>query len=292
MGVLQDKIAVITGGSRGFGLSIAESFVKEGACVIIASRSQDSVREALDRINLLGGEAVGSPCDVGERDQVNNLVDKTIRRFGRFDIWINNAGLSAPYGRTADISMDAFQQVVKTNILGVYFGSTAAIRHYLSRSESGNSGYGKLINILGRGANQRVPMQNAYAASKAWNRNFTLALAEEYKREDIGVFAYNPGLMYTDLMKNVDVIEGYEEDIKPLRFVMRLWANPTEVPAQKVVWLASDATNGRTGLNLKELGTINMFKGLINEGLRRLTGGSGPEWEFEINSIPPVTENR
>lgn len=290
MGALQDRIAVITGGSRGFGLSVAEAFVKEGACVAIASRSPESVHQALDHIDALGGEAIGSTCDVSEEDQVKDLADKTIQRFGRFDIWINNAGVSAPYGPTADIKIEEFQKVVNTNIMGVYYGSITALRHFSSQNRSNRSSQGKLINILGRGADKRVPMQNAYAASKAWNRSFTLALAEEYKKGNFGIYAYNPGLMYTDLMEKVDVIEGYEKDVKPLQLVMRLWANPAHVPAQKVVWLASSATDGRTGLAINELGLANIIKGLIKEGLRRATRKPAPDWDFEVNPIPSAIE--
>jgi glucose 1-dehydrogenase len=290
MGTLQNRIAVITGGSRGFGLSVAEAFVRESACVAVASRSSDSIRQATDHILKLGGEAIGFTCDVGDPDHVSALADKTIQHFGRFDIWINNAGISAPYGPTADNTIEAFRKVVDTNILGVYYGSITAVRHYLSQNASDRPFQGKLINILGRGANRRVPMQNAYAASKAWNRNFTLAMAEEYKKEKFGIYAYNPGLMYTDMMEEVDVIEGYEHKVRPLQLVMRLWAKPTHVPAKKMVWLASSATDGRTGLDMKELGTANMIKGLIREGLRRATRRSPSEWDFEVNSIPPAVE--
>lgn len=290
MSELEGKVAVVTGGTRGFGLAVAKAFVQAGACVVIASRSRDAIDEALGQIVQNEGEAKGHPCDVGVFDQVNALAEFTIHQYGRFDIWVNNAGISAPYGPTGDVSIEEFQKVLRTNIYGTYFGSWIAIHHFLNSENSLDRFPGKLINILGRGANQPVPMQNAYASSKTWIRNFTLALAKEYPESKFGIYAYNPGLMYTDLMSNVEVVKGYENKIKPLRAVMRLWANPPEIPAQKMVWLASSATDNRTGLELKELNLGRTLMGIFKEGIRWMTRQPPPNWEIEIDSIPPAKE--
>jgi glucose 1-dehydrogenase len=290
MRILDGKIAVVTGGTRGFGLAIAKAFAQEGACVVVASRSDEAINHALAQIVSNGNEAKGLTCDVGELDQVKALANFTIQHYGRFDLWVNNAGISAPYGPTGDIPIKEFQKVLQTNISGTYFGSWIALHHFLNTDNSKRPFPGKLINVLGRGANQPVPMQNAYASSKTWIRNFTLALAKEYQERKLGIYAYNPGLMYTDLMSEVEVINGYEEKIKPLRTVMRLWANPPELPAQKMVWLASSATDDRTGLELKELSLGQTIKGILQEGLRQITRQSAPNWEIEIDSIPPANE--
>jgi glucose 1-dehydrogenase len=279
--ILENKIAVVTGGTRGLGLAIAKAYAQAGASVVIASRSQQSVNHALEILHAQGAKASGITCDMGEREQVKALGEHAISTFGHFDIWVNNAGTAGPYGPTIHINPDKFVSVIKTNILGVYYGSITAMRHFLP-----NSG-GKLINLLGRGDRKPVPMQNAYTASKAWVRSFTQALSEEYKTSGVGIFAYNPGLMETDLMEKIEAVKGYEDRLKPLGVVMRMWANPPEVPAQKAVWLASSETDGRTGLVVNELNIARIIGGLVQEGIRRLSGQPAPESRFEVESVAP-----
>ncbi|HRE25384.1 MAG TPA: SDR family oxidoreductase, partial [Anaerolineales bacterium] len=194
MRTLENQVAVITGGSRGLGLAIAETYAREGAAVVIASRSARSVEAAVQSIRAQGGRATGLACDVGDLAQVEALAAHAVSAFGRLDIWVNNAGLSAPYGPTAHLPSDEFQRVIGTNIVGVYNGSVTALRHFVPQRR------GKLINLLGRGDNQPVPFQNAYASSKTWVRAFTTALAREYADCGVGVYAINPGLVTTEML--------------------------------------------------------------------------------------------
>ncbi len=279
--ILQGKTAVVTGGTRGFGLAIARAYARAGARIVVASRTPTSVDQALEILHKDGGEASGMACDVGEGEQVQALASFAVQAYGCFDIWINNAGIAGPYGPTVHIDPDAFITVMKTNIFGVYYGSIYAMRHFLPRHS------GKLINILGRGDKGPVPMQNAYASSKTWVRAFTLALAKEYKESGVGVFAYNPGLMQTDLMEKVVAVAGYEERLTPLTTVMEMWANPPEIPAERAVWLASSATDGRTGLEIKELDLIHILSGIVRQGLRRLSGRRKSDYHLQVRSIAP-----
>lgn len=292
MGLLDGKIAVITGGTRGFGYAVAQAYTREGARVVLASRSEEAVEQAVSDLTNAGAEATGIPCDVGDLDQVKALSEHAINSFGRYDIWVNNAGLSAPYGPTVDIPISEFERVVRTNILGVYYGSLIAMRFYLRNGHARPPFPGKLINVLGEGATRPVPMQSAYAASKSWIRNFTLALAKEDKNENVGVFALNPGLMETDLLRKVDVISGYQGRLTPLKTVMRMWGKLPEIPAQKAVWLASSETDGRTGLVIKELSFFHILTGALREGFRRLVGRPAADWEIEVNIISPESEPR
>ena len=175
MGNLDGKVAVITGGSRGLGLGIAQALAKAGASVVLASRSQKSVDEAVQLIRSAGGRAAGLAVDVANLEQMEALADFAIAQFGHFDIWVNNAGTSGPYGPTLGFTVQDFYQVVQTNVLGVYNGSRTALRHFTQQRS------GKLINVLGHGYNKPVPWQNAYGASKAWVRSFTSALARKPK---------------------------------------------------------------------------------------------------------------
>ena len=142
----------------------------------MSSRTAEAVAAAVAGLRAEGREASGVTCDVSDLAQVEALAEHAVRTFGRFDVWINNAGYAPPFGPTMHIAPSAFMAAVQTNIIGTYNGSLVALRTFLPE------GRGKLINILGRGSDGKpVDMQNGYAASKAWERSFTLGLAKEYK---------------------------------------------------------------------------------------------------------------
>jgi NAD(P)-dependent dehydrogenase (short-subunit alcohol dehydrogenase family) len=276
MGNLQDKVAVITGGTRGLGLAIAQAYAAEGAAVVVASRSAEAVDQAVRALAASGANARGQSADVGRLEEVEALAELALQAFGRIDIWVNNAGTAGPYGPTLEISPQAFNQVVQTNILGVYYGARVALKHFLPQRS------GKLINLLGHGFRNPVPYQNAYASSKAWVRSFTLALADETQGSGVGVFAFNPGMVLTDLLTNVEVVEGSQRRLERFPAVVRLLARPAEIPAQKAVWLASAATDGKTGLLVSLTSPLGMFARLLSAPLHR----SEAPVEIRIKTIP------
>lgn len=280
MNILEDKVAVITGGARGLGLGIARTYVAHGARVVIAGRNQTAIDRALGEF---GARAAGYACDVGELEQVEALGRFATDTFGKIDIWVNNAGASAPYGPTAEIPTGAFMSVVHTNIVGVYNGSVVALRSMVPRRT------GKVINLLGRGYNEPkgVKLQNAYAASKAWVASFTRALAEEYKDSGVEVFAFNPGLVDSDMVRHVEAVKGYEGRLKPLEMVLRLWSNPPEIPAEKALWLASSATDGKSGLVVDVLGKRQLLNGIMREGIRHLSRKPAPDTSLTIRIVEP-----
>ncbi len=283
MGILDGRVAVITGGTRGLGLGIARALAKAGAAVIVASRSQPAVDEAVRGINAEGGRAGGMPVDVAQLEQVEELARYAVRQFGRLDIWVNNAGVAGPYGPTLGTQPQDFYKVVNTNIFGVYHGSCVAMRHFTAPRSA------KLINILGQGYNKPVAWQNAYASSKAWVRSFTLSLAEETKDSGVGVFAFNPGLVLTELLTDVEVIAGSEARLKVFPTIVRMWAKPPEIPAKKVVWIASPATDGKTGMLINYMSTWGMLRGAMKEGLRVITKKPAPDLGMQVRPVPYYT---
>jgi len=281
MKILENKVAVITGGTRGLGLSIAQAYAAEGAAVVIAGRSQSTIDNALTRLQASGARAAGLACDVGDLKQVEALGTFAFDTFGGIDIWVNNAGLSAPYGPTAAIPSPAFMRVVNTNIIGVYNGSITALRYMLPQHS------GKLINLLGRSNQKGVKFQTAYSSSKIWVRNFTLSLAQEYKDQGLDILAFNPGLVDTDMLRHVEAVQGYEQRVKPLETVIRLWGNKPELPAQKALWLASSATDGKTGLVLSVITPQTMLAGFFREAIRRVLRRPAPDTSLDIHTIAP-----
>jgi NAD(P)-dependent dehydrogenase (short-subunit alcohol dehydrogenase family) len=281
MAVLEGKVAVVTGSTRGLGLAIAQAFAGAGAAVVVASRSPASVEAAVQQIRAAGGKVYGMAVDVGNLDQVKALAGFAIEKFGRLDIWVNNAGTAGPYGPTMGNDPQMFSRVIETNILGEYYGSRTAMAHFLKQ------GSGKLINMLGRGYEGPVPYQNAYASSKAWVRSFTMSLAKETKDSGVGVYAYNPGMVLTDLLTDVDVIAGSEPLLKNFPTVVRMWAKPPEIPAQKVVWIASSATDGRTGLLINIFSPLTALLGALKEGFRALTRRPANTPDIKLRTIEP-----
>ena len=281
---LKDKVAVITGGSRGLGLAIAQAYARAGAKIVIAARTQRTITNALDMLKTSGAQAAGMACDITDITQVQALADFAIQTFGRIDIWVNNAGISAPYGPTAHIPSQDFASVINTNITGTYNGSVVAMRHFVPQKS------GKLINLLGRGDTGSIKYQNAYSSSKGWVRNFTRTLAAEYKHSGVDVFGFNPGLVRTDMLGQVHAVSGFEKMVNPIRFVAALWGNDADVPARKALWLASDATNGKTGLMLTVLTPGFMLRRIVSTGLRWLLRAPLEMMDLNITSVKPAIE--
>jgi NAD(P)-dependent dehydrogenase (short-subunit alcohol dehydrogenase family) len=279
MGQLDGKVAVITGSSRGLGYAIAEAYAREGAAVVLSARSANQLRANVDVLTSKGWRAAGFPCDVGDLDSVRSLAANAVNTFGKIDIWVNNAGVSGIYGPTADNPVERVERVIRTNILGTYYGSITALEYFLPQRS------GKLINLLGRGDDKPVPMQNAYASSKAWIRSFTLALAQEYKDSGIGVFAFNPGLVDTDMLRKLESAPGYEAKLKPLSTVIQLWANDPDVPAEKALWLASPATDGKTGLAVSVLTRTLVIGGALRFLLRKITRRPQRDATLDITTV-------
>jgi glucose 1-dehydrogenase len=226
------------------------------------------VTAALSALRAEGLKASGIACDVGDAASVAALADHAEADFGPIDIWVNNAGLSAPYGPTAHLPLAALRALVDTNIVGTMNGSVEALRRFLPR------GRGKLVNLLGRGDTGSVPLQNAYSSSKVWVRNFTRALAKEYQDSGVGVLAFNPGLVRTQLLTEVDALRGWETKLRPLEVVTAIWGNEAEVPAARLLDLVSPKTDGRTGLVVKVL-SRGFMMGRLFAALGRLVSGRG-----------------
>jgi NAD(P)-dependent dehydrogenase (short-subunit alcohol dehydrogenase family) len=281
METLEKKVAIITGASRGLGLAIAQLYAREGAKVVLSARSVADIEQNATSIRKEGFDATAYSCDVVELHQVEDLARYAIRTYGGFDIWVNNAGVAGPYGATLNLTPDQFQSVLNTNIFGTYYGSITAMRHFLPRRS------GKLINVLGAGAKRPAPNQNAYGSTKAWIRVFTLALASEYKDSGVGIFAFQPGLMETDLLTEIVTFKEHEKRLRDfMPFLIRAGGKIPDVPAQKALWLASSATNGKTGLDVRVGSNISFMIGFLREGLRKLLHLPTRKIDVEIDLIP------
>jgi NAD(P)-dependent dehydrogenase (short-subunit alcohol dehydrogenase family) len=211
----------------------------QGATVVLASRSDGDVAAAVERLHSEGIEASGRRCDTGELADVEALRDEALSR-GTLDIWVNNAGASGVFGPTASTPVDDFTRVVRTNILGTFHGSRTALPVFLGQ------GHGDLVNVYGHGDQGPVALQNAYASSKRWVRQFTETLRLETKGTGVRVHGMNPGLVITDMLRHVTSQPGYEHRLGGLQIVVGLWGQSPDDAANPLLGLVtSDAAEFR-----------------------------------------------
>jgi short-subunit dehydrogenase len=165
-------VVVITGASSGIGRATAHAFARRGAAVVLAARRADMLHEAERECAALGGTAVAVPTDMTQEEQVLELGRRALERFGRIDVWFNNAGVGI-FGRFEDLPTDAWKRVIETNVFGYVHGAKVAMRQFREQ------GHGILIqnaSIVGRTAK---PDSTAYATSKFAVRGFSEALRME-----------------------------------------------------------------------------------------------------------------
>ncbi len=229
-----EQVVVITGAARGFGFALAQAFVRAGARVVLSDLHADAVARAVEALGP-GGQARGWPADVRSLDQVRALAQRTLQAWGRFDVWVNNAGLASPSGELVDMAPEDARRIWETNALGVFHGTKVALAHFLPRRQ------GTLVNIYGAGSFLR-PHSPAglYAASKAWITSFTRTLAKELRDSGVRIIGFHPGVMPTAMLTRVQVRgEGGRARLQRVAWVLRALGRPPEVPAQRLVDLVA-----------------------------------------------------
>ncbi|HEY0407463.1 MAG TPA: SDR family oxidoreductase [Pyrinomonadaceae bacterium] len=188
---LSAQTIVITGASSGIGLVTARMAAERGARLVVASRSEEAVKHLADEINEAGGEAVHVVADVGREEDVRRIAETARERFGGFDTWINNAGVSI-YGKILEIPTEDHRRLFETNFWGVVYGSTIAAEHLKRRG-------GALINVGSTLSDRAIPIQGMYSASKHAVKGFTDALRMELEAEGapVSVTLIKPGAINT-----------------------------------------------------------------------------------------------
>lgn len=196
---LSEQVIVITGASSGIGLTTARAAARAGARVVLGARNRRVLQAIVRDIEEEGGEALAVEVDVGDFDQVVQLGERAVARFGRIDTWVNNAGVSI-YATLMNTPLDEHRQVFETNYWGVVHGSTVAVRHL--RAEGG-----ALINVGSIVSDHSVPLQGAYSASKHAVKGFIEALRMEIEHEGlpISVTLVKPGSIATPFPEHARV---------------------------------------------------------------------------------------
>ncbi|KJS30571.1 MAG: hypothetical protein VR64_15230 [Desulfatitalea sp. BRH_c12] len=193
---LKNKVAIITGASKGIGKAIAMAFAREGAAVVIASRSMNLLTAIEKQVQADGGECLALPLDVRNPESVDAMVDKTIEKYGRLDILVNNAGISMACP-SENLSLKDWKNALETDLYGVFYGCQAAARVMIPQ------GSGSIINVTSIYGIVAAPARLAYCTSKAGANMLTKVLAAEWAAKKIRVNAIAPGYVRTELVDGV-----------------------------------------------------------------------------------------
>ncbi len=211
---LEGQIAIITGGSKGLGLMIAEGFAEAGAKLVLCSRKLDQCEEAAAEMRKLGAECHALACDVSDPGDVKKMVDYTIEQYGHVDILVNNAGMA--WGdELEDTPLERWDQIYNINCRGTFLCTTEVGRHMIARGAGG-----KIINLTSvtafRASDPEIAITPAYASTKGALLTLTRSLARYWAKHNITVNGIAPGIFPSNATKGLDKITDVTEAAVPL----------------------------------------------------------------------------
>ena len=252
---LTGKVAVVTGSSRGIGRAIAEAMAHHGAKVVISSRKAEPCREVADGIRAAGGEAMVIPCHIGNKDQVRHLVDETNRNYGPIDILVCNAAINPHYGSLEDITDEAFDKIMATNVRSTLWLAN------MVRPQMAEKKDGAIIIVSSIGGLKGSAAIGAYCISKAADFQLARNLAVEWGKHNIRVNCIAPGIVKTDfaraLWENPQILQATQQ-----RAPLRRIGEPEDI-AGAAVFLASRAGAFMTGQKIVLDGGVTIAGGEI-----------------------------
>jgi hypothetical protein len=241
---LSEKVAVVTGSSRGIGRAIAERLAEHGAKVVVSSRKAEACKEVADAINKKHGKdrAIVVPANISSKDDLKNLVEETDRKFGKIDILVCNAASNPYFGPLGGIQDDQFRKILDNNILSNHWLAQLVSPQMIKRRE------GSIIIVSSIGGLRGSPVLGAYCISKAADFQLARNLAVEYGPHNVRVNCIAPGLIRTDFARALwedKARLAAREEQTPLRRI----GEPDEI-AGAAVFLASAAGSFITGQNI------------------------------------------
>jgi len=256
---LTGKVVVLTGASSGFGKGAARKFAQRGASLVLAARRDELLDELRSECESVGAQAVAVPTDVSIRKDVEKLAEEAVSRFGRVDVWVNNAGAGAQ-GRFEDIPLEIHEQVIGTTLLGALYGSWCAMRQFRRQ------GAGTLINIASIAGKLPHAYYSSYVAAKHGVVGLSAVLRQELDEngiEEIHVCTVMPGAHDTPFFQHEANYSGHEvvppppvyDPEKVVNVIVRLATDPEdEVVVGRVPKLMALGHNLMPGLTEKMMG--------------------------------------
>jgi NAD(P)-dependent dehydrogenase (short-subunit alcohol dehydrogenase family) len=239
MNTFAGKVALITGGSSGIGRATAIKFGERGARVVVAARRERESKETVDMIKKADGEAMFVQTDVRIASQVENMVNQTVKEYGRLDIAFNNAGVGGIMARMIRTTEEIFDEVVDTNFKGVWLSMKYEIPVMLKQ------GGGVIINNASIAGVSTAERLSVYSGSKHAILAISNAAATEYGRDNIRVVTICPGWIKTRMTEELRAQKDADAIIQSSVPLKRM-GEPEEV-AEMVIWLASDAASYVSG---------------------------------------------
>jgi NAD(P)-dependent dehydrogenase (short-subunit alcohol dehydrogenase family) len=261
---LSGQTAIVTGGGRGIGRSLAEALANAGAAVAVAARSQDEVSETAAAIAQAGGRGLAHVADVREAEAVAAMIGEVERRLGPVDLLVNNAGTGEAIGPTWETDPAEWWRDVEVALRGAFLCSHAVLPGMVAR------GRGRIVNVTSRSGGLGFPYQTAYASSRAALFVFSEGLAREVAEHGICVFALTPGIVRTAMTEHILHSEAGRRWLPELAAIVRGgagWVSPQRVGAA-VVELASgraDPLSGRWVHAEDDLGALARRAGDLAE---------------------------
>jgi len=234
---LKGKVALITGAASGIGESTALLFAKEGAKLILTDVTDDKGNSVLKKVKELGAEAIYLHADVSKAEDSDNTVKKSLEKFGKLDIAVNNAGIGGPQAGVGEYETEAWDKVIAINLSGVFYGMRYQIPAMLK------NGGGSIINVASILGSVGFAQSAAYVAAKHGVLGLTKSAAIEYSSKGIRINSVGPAFIKTPLLEGLD--QELLDQLVSLHPIGRL-GEPDEV-AQICLWLASDKASFATG---------------------------------------------
>lgn len=234
---LTEKVAMVTGGYRGIGRGISDGLAEAGANIVLCARHLDACEQACSEIEKLGVKALAIRCDVSNAQDVENMINATVRKFGKVDILVNNAGITGSAKAVIEMSDDEWDRTQAINLKGIFLCSRAAAKEMIKQNG------GKIINVTSVASFRAIPHSGDYCASKGGALLLTQVMALELIKYNIQVNAICPGFFDTEL--NPEVKEKAKKELKKRVPIGRI-ANINEIKGL-AIFLASSASDYMVG---------------------------------------------
>ena len=237
---MTQKVAVITGGATGIGLSTAMLLASKGVKVVISGRREAVGQKAVEEIRTRGGDAAFIAVHVDSEAQVRRMIEFAVEKFGRLDLAVNNAGIANETKTVGDSDPAKFQAMLQTNVMGVYLCMKYEIQQMLK------NGGGSIVNLASIAGLNGIPYTGPYAATKHAVVGLTKSSALDYATQNIRINAVAPGAIKTDIITGSIAQGQYDEATISAMHPMARMGNPGEI-AGGIAWLLSDEASFVTG---------------------------------------------
>ena len=240
-GILEGRVALVTGAGRGIGLATSKAFAEAGASVVLADRDEETLRMAVEGLRSASYNAIGVVCDVTDKVQVGAMIRQTIGAYGRLDAAFNNAGINSAGAPLLDTEDDEFDRIMNVNLRGIWNCMKAELRQMTAQ------GSGAIVNCSSIGGMVGSKGRSAYSASKHAVIGLTRSAALEYAAQGIRINAVCPGIINTPMA--IEVTRNCDPEIVKAmvaREPIGRFGEPEEIAAA-VVWLCTPAATFMVG---------------------------------------------